>query len=72
MRNNHWFRLSLVGLALIVPTVSPAADGNFRISLTGDSIIDRRISVYREPNYLELFARIRNADAAFTKSRVRH
>jgi poly-gamma-glutamate synthesis protein (capsule biosynthesis protein) len=42
------------------------APDNFRIALTGDSIIDRKISVYKEPAYLQMFERIRHADAAFT------
>ena len=44
---------------------TPASD-HFRFALTGDSIIDRRISVYDEPAYLQMFDRIRRADAAFT------
>ena len=47
-----------------VLSAQPAHD--FRFTLTGDSIIDRRISVYDEPGYLQLFDRIRSADAAFT------
>ncbi len=43
-----------------------AADSNFRIVLTGDSIIDRKISVYKELGYLQMFERIRKADAAFS------
>ena len=43
-----------------------SAHDNFRFTLTGDSIIDRRISVYDEPGYLQMFDRIRSADAAFT------
>lgn len=41
-------------------------DTPFRFALAGDSIIDRRISVYNEPGYIEIFNRIRSADAAFT------
>jgi poly-gamma-glutamate capsule biosynthesis protein CapA/YwtB (metallophosphatase superfamily) len=37
-----------------------------KIVLTGDSILNRRLSVYDDPGYRELFADIRNADAAFT------
>jgi len=36
------------------------------IVLTGDSIINRRLSVYDEPEYLQLIEQIRAADAAFT------
>ena len=38
----------------------------FTIALTGDSIITRRLSVYREPEFLEMIELIRSADAAFT------
>jgi poly-gamma-glutamate synthesis protein (capsule biosynthesis protein) len=45
----------------------PAADAPaFTLALTGDSIITRRISVYKEPSFLELIDLIRGADAAFT------
>jgi len=43
-----------------------SAAGDFRFALVGDSIIDRRISVYSEPGYLEMIQRIRSSDAAFT------
>jgi poly-gamma-glutamate synthesis protein (capsule biosynthesis protein) len=43
-----------------------ASSDSFRFALAGDSIIDRRISVYDEPGYLQMFDRIRSADAAFT------
>ena len=58
--------LPLVGVALVLPAQTAAPDSNFRIALTGDSIIDRRISVYDEPGYVQMFDRIRRADAAFT------
>jgi len=51
--------LPLVGVALVLPAQTPAPDSNFRIALTGDSIIDRRISVYDEPGYVQMFDRIR-------------
>jgi poly-gamma-glutamate capsule biosynthesis protein CapA/YwtB (metallophosphatase superfamily) len=53
-----------VGLAALAQPPAPA--DNFRFALAGDSIIDRRISVYDEPGYLQMFDRIRSADAAFT------
>ena len=53
-------------VALAFPAQTPAPDSSFRFAVAGDSIINRRISVYDEPGYLEMFARIRNADAAFT------
>ncbi len=54
--------------ALPTPAQVAAADPHpetFRFALVGDAIINRRLSVYREPEYLELFQRIRSADAAF-------
>jgi poly-gamma-glutamate capsule biosynthesis protein CapA/YwtB (metallophosphatase superfamily) len=38
----------------------------FRLALTGDSIINQRLSVFREPEFTRLFDIIRGADAAFT------
>jgi poly-gamma-glutamate capsule biosynthesis protein CapA/YwtB (metallophosphatase superfamily) len=52
--------------SLVAPAQTSASSDNFRFALAGDSIIDRRISIYDEPGYLQLFDRIRNADAAFT------
>jgi poly-gamma-glutamate synthesis protein (capsule biosynthesis protein) len=36
------------------------------IALTGDSIITRKLSIYREPAFLDLVGIVRGADAAFT------
>ena len=60
------FGLLLCGASLSAQAQTPAPSENFRIALAGDSIIDRRISVYDEPGYLQMFDRIRSADAAFT------
>lgn len=43
-----------------------SAQSGIRIALTGDSIINRRISVREEPAAQALIAKIRAADAAFT------
>jgi poly-gamma-glutamate synthesis protein (capsule biosynthesis protein) len=59
------FWLTLLTLTLTLNAEQPEAQ-RFRFALTGDSIIDRRISVYDEPEYLAMFQRIRSADAAFT------
>ena len=40
------------------------------LALTGDAIITRRLSVYEEPDFLELIDLIRGADAAFTNLEV--
>jgi len=42
------------------------ADEPFTMALTGDSIITRKISVYDEPEYLEMIELLRSADMAFT------
>ena len=44
----------------------PASDGLFRIALTGDAILTRRISPFREPEFLRMIDLIRGSDAAFT------
>ncbi|MCI0433133.1 MAG: CapA family protein [Gemmatimonadetes bacterium] len=36
------------------------------MALTGDAIITRRLSVFREPSFLSMIESIRNADVAFT------
>lgn len=56
--------LALLAAVGAVCAQSPSAD--LRIVLTGDSIINRKLSVYDEPEYLKLIQRIRAADAAFT------
>src|SRR5687767_12706736 len=38
----------------------------FTLTLTGDSIINQRLSVFKEPEFTKLFDMIRGADAAFT------
>jgi len=43
-----------------------SADEEFTMALTGDSIITRKLSVYDEPEYLDMIALLRNADVAFT------
>ena len=53
-------------LCILAAGLSAESPDSFRFTLTGDSIIDRRISVYDEPGYLQMFDHIRSADAAFT------
>lgn len=43
-----------------------SADDAFTMALTGDSIITRKLSVYDEPEFLEMIELMRNADVAFT------
>ena len=52
--------------AAICSRAQTAGSADFRFALTGDSIIERHLSVYDEPAYLQMFDRIRQADAAFT------
>jgi poly-gamma-glutamate capsule biosynthesis protein CapA/YwtB (metallophosphatase superfamily) len=40
-------------------------DGKFTLALMGDAIITRRLTPYREPEFLRMIDLIRNADAAF-------
>jgi len=42
------------------------ADGDFTMALTGDSIITRPLSPYKEPEFLKMIEMIRGADMAFT------
>ena len=41
-------------------------DEEFTMALTGDSIITRKLSVYQEPQFLQMITLIRSADIAFT------
>ena len=57
-------------IALFMTTVSlgqhRSADEAFSIALTGDSIINRKLSVYDEPEYLGMIELLRGADVAIT------
>ena len=60
------FRVTgLAGLALGWLVISIPAQ-EFTLALTGDAIITRRLSVYEEPDFLEMIDMIRGADAAFS------
>src|SRR5688572_23067264 len=72
-------RALLALFALVVPMLAPvavaqrqsaepdpASDGLFRMALTGDAILTRRISPFREPEFLRMIDLIRGSDAAFT------
>jgi poly-gamma-glutamate capsule biosynthesis protein CapA/YwtB (metallophosphatase superfamily) len=48
------------------PAGEPAPPRTFKMALTGDSIITRKLSVYTEAPFLGLIDLIRGADAAFT------
>ena len=75
-------RSSLAGLLVVLvaavavsaneisPRQQAATDGEFTMALTGDSIITRRLSVYEEPEFIEMIELIRGADVAFTNLEV--
>jgi poly-gamma-glutamate capsule biosynthesis protein CapA/YwtB (metallophosphatase superfamily) len=56
------------GLALAGQSAAQhrTADESFTMALTGDSIITRKLSVYDEPEFLQMIELIRSADLAFT------
>ena len=66
--------IRIVALLLIGGTVTFAQSAGqsaqkrepFTLALTGDSIINQRLSVFKEPEFTKLFDMIRAADAAFT------
>ena len=62
--------LIIIAFLVITVTESPLAQstksGNMSIVLTGDAIITRKLSVYKEPEFLKMIEIIRNADIAFT------
>jgi poly-gamma-glutamate synthesis protein (capsule biosynthesis protein) len=52
------------------PSGSLSADGMFTVALTGDAIITRRLSPYKEPLYLDMIELVRSADASFVNLEV--
>ena len=60
----------LASSVLAVPALGLAqhqtADAEFTMALTGDSIITRKLSVYEEPEFLQMIELLRSADMAFT------
>lgn len=54
------------GAAAQDPSGSLSGDGQFTFALTGDAIITRRLSPYKEPEFLEMIELMRSADASFT------
>ena len=47
-----------------------AENGDFQITVTGDSIITRSMSVYREPDYLNLVELLRGSDVTVTNAEI--
>src|SRR5262245_60045029 len=48
------------------PAAGPGESATFTFALTGDSLITRPLSMFKEPAYVKLVDLIRGADAAFT------
>lgn len=63
-------KIFIMGLACLFSIsfirAQPSVEESFTMALTGDSIITMRLSVYREPNFLNMIELIRSADIAFT------
>lgn len=70
MRINTITALPICTLLLLMPlqTVAQHRDANpaVTMALTGDTLITRPLSVYDEPEYLEMIGILRDADVAFT------
>jgi poly-gamma-glutamate capsule biosynthesis protein CapA/YwtB (metallophosphatase superfamily) len=58
--------LTLILALSVTPAGSAQTVQEFRMALTGDSIITRKLSVYDEKEFLDLIALVRGADLAFT------
>ena len=65
----------ILSLCMLVPSLALSSlssaqhqgtDTDFRMALTGDSIITRKLSVYEEPEFLQMIELLRSADMAFT------
>jgi poly-gamma-glutamate synthesis protein (capsule biosynthesis protein) len=52
--------------AQVDPSGSLSADGRFTAALTGDAIITRRLSPYKEPQFVDMIELVRSADVSFT------
>lgn len=52
------------------PSGALSGDGRFTMALTGDAIITRALSPYKEPQFLRLMDIIRSADVAFTNLEI--
>ena len=50
--------------------VYEAEDGDILMALTGESLITRPMSMYREPSFTDLVAKIKSADFAFTHAEM--
>jgi len=62
--------LSLYGVPAPA-TAQAVRDGDlYTMALTGDAIITRRLSVYREPEFVRMIELVRNADVAFTNLEI--
>jgi poly-gamma-glutamate synthesis protein (capsule biosynthesis protein) len=58
--------LLLAAVGVTAGAQKPAATADVRIALAGDSIVNRRLSVFDDPASIGLFEFIRQSDAAFT------
>jgi poly-gamma-glutamate synthesis protein (capsule biosynthesis protein) len=58
--------LAIAAIALLLPTLLSAQNKKeFTLVLAGNANLHRRLSVYDDPAYLELFKRLKTADARF-------
>lgn len=61
--------LVIAGGSFAIPSVNAqhqTVETDFTMALTGDSIITRKLSVYDEPEFLQMIELLRGADIAFT------
>ncbi len=69
---NRWFLACVLALSswlLFIPDGRSQLSSDediFTMALTGDCIITRKLSVYREPEFLKMIELVRSADVAFT------
>jgi poly-gamma-glutamate synthesis protein (capsule biosynthesis protein) len=70
LQSSDAMRRSQLGLVLLalccVPAVQAQPSSGISITLTGDSIVNRRLSVFDDPASIHLFEAIRSTDASFT------
>lgn len=62
----NWRAGGIAAACLWMAALNAQPIAGIRFVLTGDSILNRKLSVYKDPAYIALFDKIRSADAGFT------
>ena len=73
-RTSHLIAATWMAIGILSPALGAAQStpppGTMTFALTGDAILTRRLSPFKEPEYLRMIEIIRSADVAFTNLEV--